>query len=51
LRLTIQIEAAVWPLRRPSVECPVTSFVAEALWRSPEIANIACVSDPRDGGG
>jgi len=34
----------VWPLRRPGVECPVTSFVAEAPRRPPEIANIACVS-------
>jgi hypothetical protein len=44
LRPTIQIETALWPLRRPAVERPVTSFVAEALRRPPEIANIACVS-------
>jgi hypothetical protein len=44
LRPTIQIETAVWPLRRPAVERPVISFVAEALRRPPEIANIACVS-------
>ena len=44
LRPTIQIETAVWPLRRPAVERPVISFIAEALQRPPEIANIACVS-------
>jgi predicted nucleotidyltransferase component of viral defense system len=44
LRPTIQIETAVWPLRRAAVERPVISFVAEALRRPPEIASIACVS-------
>jgi hypothetical protein len=44
LRATIQIETAVWPLRRPAVERPVISFVAEALRRPPEIGGIACVS-------
>ena len=44
LRPTIQIETAVWPLRRAAVELPVISFVAEALKRPPEVANIACVS-------
>jgi hypothetical protein len=44
LRPTIQIETAVWPLRRPAVELPVISFMGEALQRPPEIANIACVS-------
>jgi hypothetical protein len=44
LRPTIQIETAVWPLRRAAVERPVTSFVAEALRRPPEIASIPCVS-------
>jgi hypothetical protein len=44
LRPAIQIETAVWPLRRPSVERPVISFVAEALKRPPEVASIACVS-------
>jgi predicted nucleotidyltransferase component of viral defense system len=44
LRPTIQIETAVWPLRRPAVELPVISFISEALQRPPEIANIACVS-------
>src|SRR3984893_14264269 len=44
LRPTIQIETAVWPLRRPAVERPVISFVAEALRRPPEVVRIACVS-------
>jgi hypothetical protein len=44
LRPTIQIETAVWPLRRPAVERPVISFVAEALRRPPEVASVACVS-------
>jgi predicted nucleotidyltransferase component of viral defense system len=44
LRPTIQIETAVWPLRRPSLDLPVMSFVAETLQRPPEVANIACVS-------
>jgi hypothetical protein len=44
LRPTIQIETAVWPLRRPAVGLPVISFVAEALRLPPEIASIACVS-------
>jgi hypothetical protein len=46
LRPAIQIETAVWPLRRPSVERPVISFVAEARRQPPEIARIACVSIP-----
>ena len=44
LRPTIQIETASWPLRRPAVELPVISFVAEALQRPPEVASMACVS-------
>ena len=44
LRPAIQIETAVWPLYRPSVELPVISFVAEALQRPPEVATIECVS-------
>ncbi len=43
-RPMIQIETAVWPLRRPPIELPVLSFVAEALQRPPEIASIPCVS-------
>ena len=44
LRPEIQIETAVWPLRRPPVEKPVISFIAEAFQRAPEIAAINCVS-------
>jgi hypothetical protein len=44
LRPTIQIETAAWPLRRPAVELPVISFVAEAPQRPPEVASTACVS-------
>jgi len=44
LRPTIQIETAVWPLRQPSLELPVISFVAEALQRPPEVSGMACVS-------
>jgi len=44
LRPTIQIETAVWPLYRPAAELPVTSVVAEALRRPPEVALIECVS-------
>ena len=44
LRPEIQIELGVWPLRHPTVERPVTSFVAEALQRQPEVSAIECVS-------
>jgi predicted nucleotidyltransferase component of viral defense system len=44
LRPTIQIETAVWPLRRAAVDLPVISFVAEALRQPPEVASMACVS-------
>jgi predicted nucleotidyltransferase component of viral defense system len=44
LRPEIQVETAVWPLRQPSVELQVTSFVAEAFGRQPEISAIACAS-------
>lgn len=44
LRPEIQIETAVWPLRRPAVELPVISFVAEAFRRPPEVPIISCVS-------
>lgn len=44
LRPAIQIETAVWPLRRPSIDLPVISFVAEALQRPPEVPVIACAS-------
>jgi predicted nucleotidyltransferase component of viral defense system len=44
LRPEIQIEVSVWPLRMQAINLPVSSFVAEAFQRPPEIANIACVS-------
>jgi hypothetical protein len=44
LRPEIQIETALWPVRLPTVERPVISFLAEAFKRPPEIAKIACVS-------
>jgi len=44
LRPEIQIETAVWPLRRPALALPVTSFVAEAFNRPPEVSVIPCVS-------
>ena len=43
LRPEIQIETSVWPLRRPPIERPVTSFVAEAFKRPPELT-IACAA-------
>ena len=42
LRPGIKIEVSAWPMRRPSIECPVSSFVAEAFGRPPEVAAIAC---------
>jgi hypothetical protein len=44
LRPEIQIEISVWPLRIPAIHLPVSSFVAEAFQRPPEISNVACVS-------
>jgi hypothetical protein len=44
LRPEIQIETAVWPLRRPAIELPVSSFITEAFKRPPEIKGISCVS-------
>lgn len=44
LRPEIQIETAVWPLRRSAIEKPVISFVAEAFKRPPEVPAISCVS-------
>ena len=38
LRPEIRIETAVWPLRRPSIDLPLISFVAEAHKRQPEVA-------------
>src|ERR1035437_10296 len=45
LRPEIQIETAVWPLRRPAVERPVISFLTEAFNNGPpEVATIPCVA-------
>ena len=44
LRPEIQIETAVWPLRRPAIERPVRSFLAEAFEQPPEVAKIPCVA-------
>lgn len=44
LRPEIQIETAVWPLRTPPLQVSVSSFVAEAFGRPPEIPLIECVS-------
>jgi predicted nucleotidyltransferase component of viral defense system len=44
LRPNVQIETSVWPLRRETVDLPVTSFVAEAYGREPELPTIACSS-------
>lgn len=44
LRPNIQIETAVWPLHQLTVELPISSFIAEAYKRPPEVASIACVS-------
>jgi hypothetical protein len=44
LRPTIQIEMTYAQLRRAPVTLPVSSFVAEAHGRPPEVAEIACVS-------
>ena len=44
MRPEIQIETAVWPLRRATVELPVISFLAEAFNDPPEVAKISCVA-------
>jgi Nucleotidyl transferase AbiEii toxin, Type IV TA system len=44
LRPTIQIEMTYAPMRLPSVTLPVSSFVAEAHQRPPEVARLQCVS-------
>ena len=44
LRPEIQIETAVWPLRRPAIKLPVISFLAEGLKLRPEVPSIPCVS-------
>jgi predicted nucleotidyltransferase component of viral defense system len=44
LRPEIQIETSVWPLRREAVDKPVSSFIAEANGREPELPSITCSS-------
>jgi predicted nucleotidyltransferase component of viral defense system len=44
LRPEIQIETAAFVARRPSVERPVISFIAEAFKRPPEVPAIACAA-------
>jgi hypothetical protein len=44
LRPNVQIETSVWPLRRAAVNMPVSSFIAEANKREPELPTIACSS-------
>jgi predicted nucleotidyltransferase component of viral defense system len=44
LRPDVQIETAVFPLRRDAVDKPVISFIAEAYGRAPELPKIACSS-------
>jgi predicted nucleotidyltransferase component of viral defense system len=44
LRPDVQIETAVFPLRREAVDKPVISFIAEAYGRVPELPKIACSS-------
>ena len=44
LRPTMQVEITYAPLRQPSLLLPVSSFIAEALGRPPEVPAIPCVS-------
>ena len=44
LRPNVRIETSVWPLRREALDMPVTSFVAEAYGREPELPKIPCSS-------
>jgi hypothetical protein len=44
LRPEIQIETSVWDVRRPPIELPVISFLAEAYKRPPEVPAIACAA-------
>jgi predicted nucleotidyltransferase component of viral defense system len=44
LRPNVQIETAVFPLRRDAVDKPVISFIAEAYGREAELPKIACSS-------
>jgi len=44
LRPEIHMETSAWPVRRPPVDRPVTSFIAEAFGRSPEVASMPCAA-------
>ncbi|WP_342709919.1 nucleotidyl transferase AbiEii/AbiGii toxin family protein [Bradyrhizobium sp. B124] len=44
LRADVRIEAALNPLRRDTVDKPISSFVAETYGRAPEVAKFACSS-------
>ncbi len=44
LRPALKIEVAVWPLRRDPIRLPVSSFIAEANKRDPELPGVNCVS-------
>ncbi len=44
LRPTIKVELNYSPLRTPTLALPVSSFVAEALGRPPEVPAMPCVS-------
>jgi len=44
LRPEIQVETAVWPLRKPAIMLPVRSFVAEVFNNPPEVPAIPCVA-------
>jgi hypothetical protein len=44
LRPAIMVELNYAPLRRPTLMLPVSSFVAEASRRQPEVSQLACVS-------
>lgn len=46
LRPEIQIETAVFPLRHPGIERPVTSFMAEGRGDPAEVAAMECASVP-----
>jgi predicted nucleotidyltransferase component of viral defense system len=48
LRPEIQIDLLVIQVRRPSVERPVRSFIAEGLDRPAEVASIACAAIPEN---
>lgn len=42
LRPEIKIETAVWPLRRPAVSLDVSSFLAQAMNKPPEVPQMPC---------